>query len=117
MKYQRVTDAIGFYISNSSCDASCEIYHYGRHFLNIFPCTGNLLLRQISISKSINQLDFFVNRVIYFRNKLPNQIKNSNSIQNFKINLDDFRKNSKKKNLREHFWELSDELLNRIWSM
>ena len=62
--------------------------------------------RQILKAKSTNQLDFFDNRVKYFWNKLPNQIKNSNRIENFKIKLDDFRKNGKKKNLRGHFVEL-----------
>ena len=42
-------------------------------------------------------------------------IQNNNSIENFKIKLDNFGKNSKKKNLRGHCLELSDELLNRIW--
>ena len=44
-----------------------------------------------------NQI-FFANRVIYFGNKLPNQIKNSSSVKHFKIKLDDFRNNGKKKN-------------------
>ena len=38
-------------------------------------------------------------------------------MEDFKIKLDDLRKNGKKNNLRRHFWELSDELLNRIWSV
>ena len=29
-------------------------------------------------------------RAMYFWNKLPNQIKNSNSVENLKIKLDDF---------------------------
>ena len=33
------------------------------------------------------------------------------------IKLDDFRNNGQKKNLSGNFWELSDELLNRIWSI
>ena len=93
------------------------ISNYGRHFFNISPQTGNLLSRQISKTKSTNQLDFFANRVIYFWNKSPNQIKNSNSVKKIKIKLDDFRKNGKKKNLRGHFGELLHELLNRIWSV
>ena len=50
---------------------------------------------------------FFLSyRVIYFRNKLSNQIKNSNRIENFKIKLDGFRKeNGTEKNLSGHFWE------------
>ena len=65
--------------------------------------TGNLLSGQISKTKSINQLYFFANRVIYFLNKLPNQIKNGSSIKYFKIELDKFRNEGKKKKLREHF--------------
>ena len=34
-----------------------------------------------------------------------------------KIKLDDFRKIDKKRNLRPYFWEQSDELLKRIWSV
>ena len=50
-------------------------------------------------TKSINQLDFFVNWEIYFWNKLPNQVNNSNSDKRkeIKIKLDDFRNNGKKK--------------------
>ena len=33
--------------------------NYGRHFINIFLRTGNLLSRQISKTKSMNQLLFF----------------------------------------------------------
>ena len=36
--------------------------------------------------------------------------KNSNSVENFKIKLDDFRNNTKKNNLRENFGELLDDL-------
>ena len=35
------------------------ISNYGRHFFNISPRTGNLLSREISKTKSTNQLDFF----------------------------------------------------------
>ena len=45
------------------------------------------------LSQLIGFCFLFADRVIYFWNKLPNQIENSN------------------------FWELSEELLNRIWSV
>ena len=48
---------------------------------------------------------FFANRVIYFYNKFPYQIQNSNSVKNLKIKLDD---------LSELLWKPLDELLNRI---
>ena len=40
----------------------------------------NLLSGQISQIKFINQLDSFIDKIMYFWNKLPNQIKNSNSV-------------------------------------
>ena len=58
-------------------------------------------------------MDFF-NCLIYFWNKLPNHIKNNSCIENVKVKLDNFRKIFKK-NLRGHFWELSNEFPNRIW--
>ena len=72
------------------------ISNYERHFFNISPQTGNLLSRQIPKIKSTNKLDLFANRVMYFWNKLPNQIKNCNSVENLKIRLDDFGKNDKR---------------------
>ena len=43
---------------------------------------GNLLSRKISKAKSINQIVLvFYNNVIYFGNKLPYQIKNSQSVK------------------------------------
>ena len=46
------SDLITFKIING-------IFNYGRHFFNIFPQIGNLLLRQISKIKSTYQLDLF----------------------------------------------------------
>ena len=60
------------------------------------------MTRQISKIHSTNQLNFFlVDVVIYFWNKLPYQIKNKNSIKEFKIKLD-FRNN--KKEFKRTFW-------------
>ena len=58
---------------------------YGRQFFNISPQTRNLLSRQISKAKFTNQLIFYeLRNVEQVWNKLPNQIKNSNSIKKFK---------------------------------
>ena len=62
----------------------------------------------------MNQVDFFAYRVVYFWKKFPNQIKNSSSVKKTEIKLDGFRKNGKKKKLKGHFCELSDEFLNGI---
>ena len=52
--------------------------------------------------------------LIYFWNKFPNQIKNSNNVKKLKAKLDGFIKNGQKKNLRGYFSELSNQLLYRI---
>ena len=46
---------------------------------------------------------FFANRVIYLWNKLSNKIKNNNNRKNFKIELDDFSNNGKKKEFKRSF--------------
>ena len=68
----------------------------------------------MSKTKTTKQLDFFSNRVIKYWNKLPNNVKNSTSVNNFKNNLDKIRVFGKSTNLQGHFWELSDEIFNRI---
>ena len=46
------------------------------------------------------------------------QIKNSCSVKQFKIKLDDFRNDNKQKNLRGQIWKLSDgELFESISSV
>ena len=42
-------------------------------------------------------------------------MKNSNCVKKNYIKFDDFRNDGKKKNLRRPFWELSDEIENKIW--
>ena len=49
----------------------------------------------------------FKNRINYFWNKLPNQIKSSQKVENFEIKLDNFRKKEKKEVLRGNFYEQS----------
>ena len=44
---------------------------------------------------------FFATIIKYFGEKMPNQVFNSNNVENFKF--DNFRNNGNKKNLRQHF--------------
>ena len=50
--------------------------------LNIYLRTVDLSSMQVSRAKSLNQLDCLVHRKIYFWNKIPNHIKNNNSVKN-----------------------------------
>ena len=54
---------------------------------DIFQCSSSNRKFTIIISKSKYQLDFLANRTRYFWNKLPNQIKNSKNVKNYKIQL------------------------------
>ena len=74
--------------------------------VDFFKC---LFEREICYQDRFQKLRLLTNWIfyaIYFRNKLPNQNKNSKSIENFKIKLDYFGNNGEKKSLRGHFWEL-----------
>ena len=70
----------------------------------------------------------FANREIYVRKKFPNQLKNSNwEKKTSRLNLMAVEKSpckkkkkkekKKKEEFKGLFFELSDELLNRIWSL
>ena len=62
------------------------------------------LIETFKIIKSTNQLDVFANRVIYFWNKLPNQIKNSNKIKKLRLNWMILEKMVRKS--LGHFWKV-----------
>ena len=58
------------------------ISNYSKQFFtDISPRIGDLLLAQISKPKSINQFDLFADRLIYFGDKLPNQIKKEKKLR------------------------------------
>ena len=102
-----------FKILNGLCD-------YGEHFFNVSERTGNLLL---SNERSVNNVaaceDYFANRIIKYWNRLPNNVKRSNSVNNFKNNLDIFRNNNygngnAVNSLLGQYWELSEDIFSRI---
>ena len=83
--------------------------NYGKEFFNLSERTGNLVSRQKKSS-----LDFLGQRVINYWNKLPEHVKNKNSVNSFKNGLDEFRENGIKNGLIGQFWELSNEIFRRI---
>lgn len=83
--------------------------NYGQNLFRRSSRTGNLTYR----SDNTN-IDFFSNRVIKYWNKLPEFVKNVNTVNGFKNALDKFRTNGINNQLQGHFWELSNEIFNRI---
>ena len=59
---------------------------YDQYLFHITPRTRNLEKRLILKAKAFNQLDIFVDNVIYFWNKLPNQTKNYKSVKKIRLN-------------------------------
>ena len=91
------------------------ISNYSWHFLNISPQTRNLLSRQFSKTKSINQFDYFADWVKYFGTNCLSQSKTEIVRKISRLNGMISEKNGQKKNLKGYFQEILDDLLNRIW--
>ena len=86
-----------------------SINNYGNSFFNLSRRTNNLVARP-----GRRTVDFFGERVIKFWNKLPEYVKNKNSVNSFKNALDKFRKNGITNKITGQFWSLSDEIFTRI---
>ena len=79
--------------------------------------TGNLLVNERRKHSSWTlENDFFGSRVVNYWNKLPTFVKDSGSINDFKNNLGEFRKNKFKQRPYGHFWELSEDISKNFLS-
>ena len=86
------------------------IADYGRSLFKISHSGRNLVSRPGD--HNTYKHSFFSRRVIFYWNKLPSYIKNSETVNQFKNRLDTFRKNNS--NQPGHYWELSSEIFSRI---
>ena len=60
------------------------------------------------------ETDFFAQRVLCYWNKLPADVKCSESVTSFKSRIDSFRLKGYKENRLGHFWELSYDIYDRV---
>ena len=90
------------------------IANYG-HNLFRFSRSGYNLLYPVGKLSQI-QLDFINARVIENWNKLPNTVKDSETVHTFKERLEAHKKNVVKSGdiSQSHYWNISDVLLNKI---
>ena len=86
------------------------IADYGGTFFRTSQSGRNLLSRPGD--QNSKKYGFLTRRVIYYWNKLPSHVKNAETVNQFKNRLDAFRKNNL--DLSGHFWEISNEIFNRI---
>ena len=86
--------------------------------LNVSRSGVNLVANSRGSSKVQNlQRSFLPERVIPVWNKLPSNVKNSDSITSFKVRLEEFKKANISSNINSvsgNFWEVSYEVLSRI---
>ena len=58
------------------------------------------------------KLDFFSNRTANYWNKLPMSVKDSDNVDSFKARLERYKSSNRLS--PGNYWELSDEIFNRI---
>ena len=88
------------------------ISNYGEHFFTISR-SGTKLISRPGDEKS-HRHAFFARRVIPFWNKLPTDIKNATTVNQFKNKLDEFRNININTEATGQFWEISEEIFSRI---
>ena len=87
-----------------------DFNNYGRNFFNVSDRTNNLISRP----KKLTNVDFLGERVKNYWNKLPEHVREKSSVNSFKNGLDKFRSNGILNELKGQFWELSNEIFNRV---
>ena len=100
-----------FKITNSLVPYGKSLFEMGRY--------GNTMLSRPSNSKDsgIKKLvnSFISQRVIGYWNKLPIEVKFSDSVDHFKVNLESYKSNCIMADT-DNFWEVSNILINKIES-
>ena len=72
-------------------------------------------MKEGNVAREKMENDFFGSRVATYWNKLPSKVKNSTSVNDFKNNLGKFRESNHVQYPYGQFWELSEEVFQRIY--
>ena len=92
-----------FKITSGSVNYGKNLFTFSRSGHNLVCSAGN---------KSKLRRDFFSERVVKYWNKLPSNVQLSNSVDAFKIGLENFKRRSEY--VKGNFWEISQEILAKI---
>ena len=83
--------------------------NYGKDFFTVSNKSSNIVIG-INTNNRYKH-DFLSRRVVKYWNKLPSNVKYSNSVATFKSRLEAFK--SKNYNKKGNYWELSEEIFSR----
>ena len=80
---------------------------YGENFFKFSRSGMNIVLDTHTVG-----INTFQMRVAKYWNKIPDEVKMSENVCDFKVCLESYKQQNIDK--RGHYWELSDEIFNRI---
>ena len=105
-------DLIEVYKANHGVSKINGVFMFGRSGSNLVCNSGGSKAAKINYLKR----NFINERVMLFWNKLPVDVKNASCLNGFKSGLETFKDQTKRLGISNtgNFWELSDEVLNRI---
>ena len=89
------------------------LVNYGSDLINVSRSRYNLLL---TAKKGSKLHSMFPGRIINYWNRIPDEVKDSPSVECFKIRLDSYKSDYSSRQVSGHYWDLSEELLRRIES-
>ena len=92
---------------------------YDFYSVSVFIYSGNNLIYSARVGKGTTKVQklsrgFLTNRVVEHWNKLPRNVKLSDSVDSFKVNLQLFKDSNIDKGCIGNFWDISFEVLSRI---
>ena len=105
-------DLIEVYKASHGVSQLNGVFKFGRSGFNLVCKPGRSKVTKINNLKR----NFINERVMLFWNKLPIDVKNASCLNDFKSGLETFKEQTKSLGIcnNGNFWELTDEVLNRI---
>ena len=90
---------------------------YGKNVFKLGRAGRNIVSKlDYDVDKSIYNLrkSFLQDRIKGYWNSLPEYVEASENVLDFKINLEKFKKDGIKRNIKFNFWESSDLIIEKI---
>ena len=80
---------------------------------NLYRISRSGLKLLFNASARSAKCDFLTNRVVNYWNNLPVSVRSSENVTHFKVGLEHFKRNCQN-STQENYWDVSNEIFNRI---